>query len=80
MLVTEVLGAHMINGLSGDFSLQAENAFMINRGKLTPIKHAMIAGNAFEILKKVDAVCKETRQEGSVIAPLIRFNEVQLIG
>ena len=54
VLTTSVLGAHTANPISGDFSVEASNAFKIENGELTePINKAMISGNVFEIMKKV---------------------------
>lgn len=80
VLVSRVLGAHMINPLSGDFSVQAENAFSVDKGVLKPLKGVMISGNVFKMLQRLNALCKETRQENSLVAPLTRFKDVQVIG
>ena len=54
VLTTSVLGAHTANPISGDFSVEASNAFKIENGEVAyPIKKAMISGNIFEIMKSV---------------------------
>ena len=57
VLTTSVLGAHTANPISGDFSVEASNAFKIENGELTdPVEKAMISGNIFEIMKKVEGL------------------------
>ena len=65
VLTTSVLGAHTANPISGDFSVEASNAFKIENGELTdPINKAMISGNIFEIMKKVEGLKSEIKQYG----------------
>ncbi|WP_321211043.1 TldD/PmbA family protein [Methanothermobacter sp. DP] len=70
--VTDVLGAHTANPISGDFSVEANNAFLVNGGEFTPVKKAMLSGNIFELMKTVSSTDLERRQIGDfVTAPLI---------
>ena len=63
-------GAHTANPISGDFSVEASNAFKIENGELTdPINKAMISGNIFEIMKKVEGIKSEIKQYGPYIIP-----------
>lgn len=81
VLVTNVMGAHTANPITGDFSVEALNAFEIKNGEITtPIKNAMISGNIFEIMKDVKAATKETRQLGSCITPKLYVNNLRIIG
>ena len=57
VLTTSVLGAHTANPISGDFSVEASNAFKIENGEISyPIFKALISGNIFEIMKKCEGV------------------------
>ena len=70
VLTTSVLGAHTANPISGDFSVEANNAFKIENGEITePINKAMISGNIFEIMKQVEGLKSEIKQYGSFILP-----------
>ena len=43
------LGAHTANPISGDFSVEAMNAFKIENGEIKhPVKKAMLSGNIFK--------------------------------
>ena len=62
VLTTSVLGAHTANPISGDFSVEASNAFKIENGEISyPINKAMISGSIFEIMKKCEGVKSEIK-------------------
>jgi PmbA protein len=51
LLVNGLIGAHTANPISGDFSVEARNAFLIAPGEeARPIRSLMLAGNFFELL------------------------------
>lgn len=78
--VTDILGAHTANPISGDFSVEAMNAFKIEKGELKhPVKKAMLSGNLFDILKEANAASKKTRQLGSYITPQITVANLRVI-
>ncbi|MCW1296222.1 MAG: TldD/PmbA family protein [Candidatus Parvarchaeota archaeon] len=79
LFVKFVIGTHLINQISGDFSLGIENSFLIEKGRWIPIKRAMISGNFFNMLNKIEQIGKEKRQENEVLSPVIKFKEIQLI-
>ena len=81
VLTTSVLGAHTANPISGDFSVEASNAFKIENGELTdPINKAMISGNIFEIMKKVEGINSEIKQYGSFIIPKLLVHDLRVVG
>ena len=81
VLTTSVLGAHTANPISGDFSVEASNAFKIENGELTePINKAMISGNVFEIMKKVESLNTEIKQYGSFIIPKLLVHDLRVVG
>lgn len=81
VLTTSVLGAHTANPISGDFSVEASNAFKIENGELTdPINKAMISGNIFEIMKKVEGIKSEIKQYGSFIIPKLLVHDLRVVG
>lgn len=81
LLVTDLLGAHTANPISGDFSVEAMNAFKIIDGDVSyPVKKAMISGNVFETFKKAWAASKETRQLGPFVVPPILVSELRVVG
>ncbi|BDH78985.1 hypothetical protein MTTB_03640 [Methanothermobacter tenebrarum] len=81
MLITDVLGAHTANPISGDFSLEANNPFLIEKGEIKyPIKKAMISGNLFSILKQIKMIDSKIRQIGTFITPRILIETIRVIG
>lgn len=81
ILVSSVLGAHTANPISGDFSVEANNAFKIENGEIkTPIKKAMASGNIFELLKSVEKVESPTKQYGPYIIPKLLVHNLRIIG
>lgn len=81
VLTTSVLGAHTANPISGDFSVEASNAFKIENGELSdPINKAMISGNIFEIMKSVEGLDSEIKQYGSYIIPKLLVHNLRVVG
>ena len=81
IITTSVLGAHTANPISGDFSVEASNAFIIENGEITDgVKKAMISGNIYELMKKCDGVKSEIKQKGSFIIPKLLVHDLKVIG
>ncbi|RBQ22769.1 hypothetical protein ALNOE001_15400 [Candidatus Methanobinarius endosymbioticus] len=80
-LATDVLGAHTANPISGDFSVEANNAFIIENGEISkPVKKAMISGNIFKALSDCKGVNSEIKQYGPFILPKIICNNLRIVG
>lgn len=80
-LATDVLGAHTANPISGDFSVEANNAFIIENGEIfKPVKKAMISGNIFKALSDCKGVKSEIKQYGPFILPKIMCNNLRVVG
>ncbi|MDR3102370.1 MAG: TldD/PmbA family protein [Methanocalculaceae archaeon] len=81
VFVREVIGAGTTNPLTGEFSVEVANAFLMEDGEfVTPVKKAMIAGNVFDILKNLGGISAETKTFDGAIAPKMRIPEMQIIG
>lgn len=81
VLVTSVLGAHTANPITGDFSVEANNAFKIKNGEIaTPIKKAMISGNIFELLNDCQRIESDIKQYGPFIIPKMLVHGLRVIG
>lgn len=80
IFVTDVLGAHTANPISGDFSVEANNAFMVDAGEFTPVKKAMLSGNIFELMMNASSTDLERRQVGGFVTAPIMFEEVHVTG
>ena len=78
ILVSEVLGMHMVDPISGAFSVGI-SGLAVEKGSLThPVKGAMIAGNLLEMLSRVDGVADALIFYGSVGAPTFRVSALDV--
>ncbi len=80
LYVTEVMGAHTANHISGDFSVGA-TGFWIEKGKKAyPVREVTIAGNILDLMKNVDAVGSDLRFSGRIGSPSLRVKELSIGG
>ncbi|MDX9872548.1 MAG: TldD/PmbA family protein [Clostridia bacterium] len=80
LYVTDVMGMHTANPVSGDFSLGAAG-LLIENGELTrPVKGVAIAGNLQEILMDVDAVGNDLTFFVTKGAPTLRIKAMSVSG
>lgn len=80
LFITELLGVHTINGVTGDFSLGAAG-FRVEGGKIAyPVRGMAISGNLLDILMKVGGCADDIRFVGSIGAPSLLINEIEASG
>lgn len=80
LYVTEVMGMHTANPISGDFSVGA-TGFWIEKGrKAYPVREITLAGNILDLMKHVDAVGSDIRFSGRIGSPSIRIKELSIGG
>ncbi len=76
-----VIGAHTANPISGDFSVEARNSFLIKNGEISsPIKSMMISGNIFDVLRNINGLGKDKRKVGNIITPTVRVSRMRVVG
>lgn len=81
VVVKDLLGAHTANPISGDFSVEAMNAFKIDNGEIShPIKKAMLSGNIFESFQEAWAASAKTRQIGPFVLTPIILSKLRIVG
>lgn len=78
--ITEVMGMHTVNPVSGDFSVGAAGIMIENGGLTFPVHGVTIAGNIVDFLQNIDAVGSEMRFYGSKAAPSIRLKSLSIGG
>lgn len=77
--VNSVIGAHTANPVTGDFSVECRNAFIVEDGQKTrPIKSLMMGGNAFRLLEDVTGMGRDDRKTGAFVAPTVRVRDVHV--
>jgi PmbA protein len=80
LYVTEVMGMHTANPISGDFSVGA-TGFWIEKGKKAyPVREITLAGNILDLMKHVDAVGSDLRFSGKIGSPSLRIRELSIGG
>lgn len=80
LYITELLGAHTVNSVTGEFSLGAAGLW-IERGKPAyPVRGMAIAGNLLGLFSRVSAVGSDMRFIGSIGAPSLLVDEIEASG
>jgi len=78
--VTEMLGIHTADPISGDFSVGAAGRW-IERGELgPPVRGVTIAGNIKDLLRGIEAVANDLKFCGHIGAPSMLVSELAISG
>ncbi|MFX4260987.1 TldD/PmbA family protein [Pelotomaculum propionicicum] len=80
LYVTEVMGMHTANPISGDFSVGV-SGLLIENGEITaPVRGMAMGGNIIELFNSVDMVGNDLQFFGSKGSPTIRIAEMTISG
>ncbi len=80
LFITELMGVHTINPVTGDFSLGASGLW-IEGGELQyPVRGLAVSGNLLRLFGAVAATASDMRFLGSIGAPSILINELEASG
>ncbi len=80
ILITDLMGVHTANPVTGDFSLGA-SGILIEGGSLArPVKGFAVAGNVLELFRRMTDISNDLRFFGSVGAPSARVSEISVGG
>ncbi len=78
LLVAEVLGMHMVDPVSGAFSVGV-SGLSIEKGRVAgPVKGAMLSGNLLDLLSRVDGVASDLTFQGSLGSPTFRVSSLDV--
>ena len=78
LLIAEVLGMHMVDPVSGAFSVGV-CGLAIEKGRIAgPVKGAMLSGNLLDLLSRVDGVASDLTFQGSLGAPTFRVSSLDV--
>lgn len=80
VLITDVMGMHTANPISGDFSVGAAGFYLEGGAIRHPVKGIAIAGNLLELFRGIDMVGDDLRFFGSVGSPALRVAELDVSG
>lgn len=79
LLIFETLGAGMSNVIAGDFSVNVELGYLIEKGEVKGrVKDVMISANVYEMLNKISLMENQLHKLGSVYAPHILVDQVSV--
>ena len=79
-LVTDVMGMHTANPISGDFSVGATGFWFENGRKAYPVREATIAGNILDVMSNVVLVGSDLRFSGRIGSPSLLIKELSIGG
>jgi len=80
MVVEEVMGLHTVDPISGDFSLGCTGKWVERGERVHPVKSIAIAGNLFELFRKVIGVGRDLRFFGGVGSPTLLVEKLLISG
>jgi PmbA protein len=80
LLVTELMGLHTINSVTGDFSLGAKGVYIENGAPAEPVSGVTIADNLIGFLRKITSVGNDLVFFGSTGSPTIVVEDVTIAG
>lgn len=80
LLVTDVMGLHTANPVTGDFSLGAEGFLLESGTKVRPVRGILISGNIHELLGRVAAVGSDLCFIANYGSPTLFIPELQVSG
>jgi PmbA protein len=80
MVVEEVMGLHTVDPISGDFSLGCSGDWIDGGEKVHPVKSIAIAGNLFELFRKITGIGSDLRFFGGVGSPSLLIKELLISG
>ncbi len=78
LYVVDAMGIHMINPISGDFSIGVTGLW-IEQGEVAfPVKEALISGNLLDFFRKVSAVGDDMKFYGSLGSPSLIIPDIDV--
>ncbi len=80
LLVTEAMGIHTANPITGEFSIGVTGLWIENGEVRHPVKEAAISGNILEFFANIAGVSRNLRFYGKIGAPDILIDGVDISG
>ncbi|MEW6774979.1 MAG: TldD/PmbA family protein [Bdellovibrionota bacterium] len=80
LLVTELLGVHTADPVTGDFSFGCSGFVVRREKKAGPFNGMAISGNLFDVLGRVEAVGSDLRFSGGFGSPSLLIGKVDVSG
>lgn len=80
LYVTETMGMHTVNPISGEFSVGASGLWIENGEIKYPAKEAVISGDILQLFKNVLMVGDDIRFYGNIAAPSLLIEGIDISG
>ncbi|MCE5312651.1 MAG: TldD/PmbA family protein [Nitrospiraceae bacterium] len=80
MYVTETMGMHTANPVTGDFSVGASGLWIENGEIAYPAREAMISGNILTLFRNIVMVGDDIRFYGNIGSPSLLIDEIDITG
>jgi PmbA protein len=80
LMVTDVIGLHTADPISGDFSVGAAGLWIKGGEVLFPVKGIAISGNLIDMFSNVDGVGNDLKFYGKCGAPSLRISTLKIAG
>jgi len=80
IVLEDVMGLHTIDPISGDFSLGCSGDWIVRGRKVHPVKSIAIAGNLFELFRRVVGIGEDLRFFGGVGSPSLLVEGLEVSG
>lgn len=80
ILIEEVMGLHTVDPISGDFSLGCSGQWIEKGQRVHPVKSIALAGNLYEVFKKVKEVGSDLRFFGKIGSPSLLIDGLKISG
>jgi len=78
LYIVDAMGIHMINSISGDFSIGVTGLWIENGEVAYPVKEALISGNLLDFFRKVSAVGDDMKFYGSLGSPSLIIPDIDV--
>ncbi|MEO2065239.1 MAG: metallopeptidase TldD-related protein, partial [Desulfurobacteriaceae bacterium] len=80
LLITDAMGIHTINPISGEFSIGISGIYYHDGEKVTPVSGMTVAGNVKELLNGITEVGSDQKWLGNVCSPSVLVKELTVSG
>ncbi len=78
--ITDTMGIHTANPISGDFSVGVSGFWIKNGVIVHPVREAVFSGNIFDMLQKINDIGDDLRFYGRIGSPSISLSEMDISG
>ncbi|RUM45048.1 MAG: TldD/PmbA family protein, partial [Desulfurobacterium sp.] len=80
LVVTDAMGVHTINPISGEFSIGVSGIYYKDGKKVQPVSGMTVAGNLKELLAGITEVGRDQRWVGRVFSPSVLVKSLTVSG